>query len=164
MPLYYLTRKKKNAHSEKKESTQEKPMVRRKPNLVKKLDRIFSLYIRLRDAMPNGYTRCISCGKIKSFEDMDCGHFYSRTHMATRYDEDNCHAECKACNRFSADHLIAYQTNLIRKIGISRFEKLGIKAKSTCHWLDSELVERIKYYSQKVNELSREKAIRVKVK
>ena len=162
MNKYYFNRKPKAAQTAEKEV--KKRNYKSKPNLVKKLDRLFSLYIRLRDAMPNGYVRCISCGKIKTFDDVDCGHFYSRTHMATRFDEDNCNAECKFCNRFSADHLIAYQTNLIRKIGISRFEKLGLKAKSTCHWLDSELEERIKYYSQKVNELSREKAIRVKVK
>ena len=162
MNKYYFNRKPKAAQTAEKEV--KKSNYKSKPNLVKKLDRLFSLYIRLRDAMPNGYVRCISCGKIKTFDDVDCGHFYSRTHMATRFDEDNCNAECKFCNRFSADHLIAYQTNLIRKIGISRFEKLGLKAKSTCHWLDSELEERIKYYSQKVNELSREKAIRVKVK
>lgn len=162
MNKYYFNRKPKVAQTSEK--AVKKRNYKSKPNLVKKLDRLFSLYIRLRDAMPNGYVRCISCGKIKTFDDVDCGHFYSRTHMATRFDEDNCNAECKFCNRFSADHLIAYQTNLIRKIGISRFEKLGLKAKSTCHWLDSELEERIKYYSQKVNELSREKAIRVKVK
>ena len=162
MNKYYFNRKSKAAQTAKKEV--KKTTSKSKPNLVKKLDRVFSLYIRLRDVMPNGFTRCISCGKIKSFEDMDCGHFYSRTNMATRFDEDNCNAECKFCNRFSADHLISYQTNLIRKIGISRFDKLGLKAKSTCHWLDSELEERIKYYSQKVNELRHEKAIRVKVK
>lgn len=164
MALYYLTRKKKSVHSKKNEFKENKPKTKCKPNLVRKLDKIFSLYIRLRDAMPNGYVRCISCGKIKMFDDVDCGHFYSRTHMATRFDEDNCNAECKACNRFSADHLIGYQTNLIHKIGMNRFERLGVKAKSTCHWLDCELEERIKYYSQKVDELSREKGIRVKVK
>lgn len=162
MNKYYFNRKPKVGQTAEKGV--KKRNYKSKPNLVKKLDRLFSLYIRLRDAMPNGYVRCISCGKIKTFDDVDCGHFYSRTHMSTRFDEDNCNAECKFCNRFSADHLIAYQTNLIRKIGISRFEKLGLKAKSTCHWLDSELEDRIKYYSQKVNELNREKAIRVKVK
>lgn len=162
MNKYYFNRKQKAVQTEEK--VVKKRNSKSKPNLVNKLDRLFSLYIRLRDAMPNGCVRCISCGKIKTFDDVDCGHFYSRTHMATRFDEDNCHAECKFCNRFSADHLIAYQTNLIRKIGIGRFEKLGIKAKSTCHWLDYELEERIKYYSRKVDELSREKGIRVKVK
>ena len=38
--------------------------VKKKPDLVDKLDRIFSLFIRYRDTMPNGYFQCISCGKI----------------------------------------------------------------------------------------------------
>jgi len=39
--------------------------VKKKPDLKAKLDKEFSLFIRLRDAMPNGYFRCISCGQIK---------------------------------------------------------------------------------------------------
>ncbi len=35
--------------------------VKKKPDLKAKLDKEFSLFIRLRDAMPNGYFRCISC-------------------------------------------------------------------------------------------------------
>ena len=155
MALYYIKKKQNNP------TNRESPR-KGHTNLAKKLDRVFSLYIRLRDAMPNGYTRCISCGKIKPFEDMDCGHFHSRTHMATRFDEDNCHAECSYCNRFSADHLLGYQANLIRKIGMNRYEKLNVKAHSTCHWLESELEERIRYYSEQVKILSREKGIKVK--
>lgn len=39
--------------------------VKKKPDLKAKLDKEFSLFIRLRDCMPNGYFRCISCGQIK---------------------------------------------------------------------------------------------------
>lgn len=95
MNKYYFNRKPKAAQTKKKEV--KKTTSKSKPNLVKKLDRIFSLYIRLRDVMPNGYVRCIACGQIKSFEDVDCGHFHSRRHMATRFNEDNCHAECRYC-------------------------------------------------------------------
>ena len=121
---YYIRRKKKK----------EKPFplfdkagvkIKKKPDLVAKLDKVFSRYIRLRDCMPNGYFRCISCGKIKPYEQADCGHFHSRRHMATRFDEDNAHAECKSCNRFSADHLIHYEKNLKAKIGQLRFDKLA---------------------------------------
>ena len=96
--------------------------VKKKPDLKAKLDKEFSLFIRLRDCMPNGYFRCISCGQIKPYEQADCGHFHSRRHMATRFDEDNAHAECRACNRFSADHLIQYLKNLKAKIGQLRFD------------------------------------------
>ena len=62
-----------------------KVVVKKKPNLKAKLDRIFSEYIRLRDANPQGYTVCISCGKIVPWKESDCGHFINRSHMATRF-------------------------------------------------------------------------------
>lgn len=154
---YYIKRYPKK----KKDGEEKKPSRRGKPNLVKKLDRVYSLYIRLRDAMPSGYVRCISCGKIKSFEDVDCGHFHSRTHMSTRYDEENTWAECKFCNRFSADHLIGYQANLIKKIGQQRFDFLNVKAHSSKHYMDYELESMIEHYTREVKKLSSLKGIRV---
>ena len=75
--------------------------IKKKPDLKAKLDKEFSLFIRLRDAMPNGYFRCISCGQIKPFGQADCGHYFSRTHLATRFDENNCHAECRPATMLS---------------------------------------------------------------
>lgn len=161
MNKYYISKKKTSEHSENIEGKTKSK--RTKPNLTKKLDRIFALYIRLRDVMPNGYVRCISCGQIKSFEDVDCGHFHSRRHMATRYDEDNCHAECRYDNRFSADHLIGYQSNLIRKIGQQRFDLLNVKAHSSCHYLDCELEDMITHYTSEVKKLSSLKGIKVNI-
>lgn len=136
---------------------------RKKTNLVAKLDKVFSLYIRLRDSIPNGYFKCISCGQIKRFDQADCGHFYSRTHMATRFDEDNAHSECSFCNRFCADHLIGYQTNLIKKIGMSRFELLSVKSHSVKKWSDFELEAMIKHYTLEVKRLSSEKCLKVNI-
>lgn len=130
-------------------------------SLVKKLDKVFALYIRLRDVMPSGYGKCISCGKIKPYGELDCGHFYSRINMATRFDEDNCSAECRGCNRVSADHLIFYQENLIKKIGVARFSTLQSRAHSIKKWEDYELEEMIKKYTKEVKRLSHEKGIRV---
>jgi hypothetical protein len=152
---------KKNTKKRKADDGQPKKRTKRKPDLVKKLDRVFSLYIRLRDAMPSGFVRCISCGKIKRFEDVDCGHYFSRTHMATRFDEDNCNAECRSCNRMSADHLIGYRKNLVAKIGLNRIDRLDVLAHSQKHWLDSELEEKIRYYTAEVRRLSQEKGIHV---
>ena len=129
--------------------------------LVERLDKVFSKYIRLRDAMPSGLFRCISCGKIKPIEQADCGHFHSRTHMSTRFDEDNCHAECRYCNRFSADHLIGYRENLIKKIGEQRFKLLDIKAHETKKWSHFELEQLTKYYKSLVKKLQKEKGIRL---
>lgn len=124
-------------------------------SLEKKLDRIFSKYIRLRDTKPweFKYGRCISCGRIMPYAQLDCGHFHSRIHRNTRYDEDNCHIECHYCNRMSADHLIKYQENLIKKIGQKRFDLLKVKASMTCKRTAFELEIMIKEYEKKVKEL-----------
>ena len=151
--MYYLRRKKKK----------DKPLplfdkagvkVQKRTDYIKKLDKVFSEYIRLRDSI-NGYFRCISCGQIKPYEQADCGHYYSRTRMSTRFDEDNCHAECRSCNRFKADHLIGYQKNLISKIGQTKFDLLAFKANQVKKWSDFELKALIDCYQDKVKQLKR---------
>lgn len=152
---YYMKRKK---------TASDKPKKKASPSLstlVDRLDTVFSRYIRLRDAMPSGMFRCISCGKIKPIEQADCGHFHSRTHMGTRFDEDNCHAECRYCNRFSADHIIGYRENLIKKIGEQRFMLLDIKAHETKKWSHFELEQLAKYYRALVQKLQKEKGIKL---
>lgn len=149
--MYYLKRKK----------SAEKPKKTAKRGLIEKLDRVFSRYIRLRDALPGGYFRCIACDRFKPIADADCGHYHSRTHMATRYDEDNCHAECRHCNRFRADHLIGYRENLIRKIGTPRYELLNSKAHTSKKWSEWELQQLIVHYTEAVKSLEREKSIKL---
>lgn len=146
---YYIKRKPKDPKSGIKE---------RKPStaaLVRKLDKVFSLYIRLRDSAAYNfkYFRCISCGQIKPFEQMDCGHFISRTHQATRFDEENAHGECRFCNRFSADHIIAYQRNLEAKIGKDRVDMLLARGRMTKKWSAFELQLLIKHYQQEVDKM-----------
>ena len=63
------------------------------------------------------------------------------------------------CNRFSADHLVDFQTNLIRKIGMGRFELLGVKAHGVKKWSDFELEALIKHYSAEVKRLKEEKGL-----
>lgn len=159
MPYYYK-RKRKKKKKDDINPTQPKK-VKREVDLVAKLDRYFALFIRLRDAMPSGLFRCISCGKIKPFEQSDCGHYHSRTHMNTRWDEKNANSECRACNRFSADHLIGYRENLIKKIGQGQFDLLSVRATQTKKWSDFELKLLIEHYRKEVVRLSIDKGIKV---
>lgn len=154
--MYYLRKKKK----EKSLPLFDKAGVKvtKRTDYIKKLDKVFSEYIRLRDS--NGrFFKCISCGNLKPYGQADCGHYYSRRHMATRFDEDNCHAECRSCNRFKADHLIGYRENLIAKIGQKRFDLLWLKSSQMKHWSDFELKALIDVYKNKVNELKEGKGL-----
>ena len=149
--MYYIRRKTKKKDKPLPLFDKAGVKIKKKPDLVSKLDKAFSLYVRLRDTMPNGYFRCISCGQVKPYEQADCGHYWSRRHMATRWDEDNAHAECRGCNRFKSDHLAGYRENLIAKIGQQRFDKRK--------WSDFELAELTKYYKAQAEKLRKEKGL-----
>jgi len=76
---------------------QKKPKKKKnnKKLLKKKLDEIFSLYIRKRD----NYT-CFICGKIgyDNDGDMQCSHLFSRNSLNTRWNEKNATCMCKSCH------------------------------------------------------------------
>ena len=121
--------------------------------LIRKLDEVFSRYIRLRDADENGYIRCISCGKIRHFSEMDCGHFINRSHMATRYDEQNCNGQCRSCNRFDEGNNIGYTRGLIAKYGPQVISLLYLKKNTIKKWDSFELEALIAHYKKEIQKL-----------
>ena len=90
----------------------------RKPKrstLIKKLDRIFSEYIRKRDADKKGYVKCITSGKKYHYTEVDAGHFISRKEMATRWHEDNVYAQSRYDNRYRYGEQDEYSLALEKK-------------------------------------------------
>lgn len=120
------------------------------------LDNTFSIYIRLRDSDENGNCKCISCGKIQHWKEMDCGHFINRKHMSLRYSEINCNAQCRSCNRFDEGNAEGYRRGLIKKHGEDIIDKLyALKNQSfkissvEMSLLNRELKKMIKNLAQK---------------
>ena len=126
-------------------------------SLIERLDTMFSLYIRLRDAMTGGRTRCISCGRVLPFEQMQCGHYYTRHNMSVRWDERNANAECAFDNCYNDNHLEGYRANLIAKIGQESFDALRVRSNQARKWSDEELRGMIRHYTAEVKRLSKEK-------
>jgi hypothetical protein len=117
--------------------------------LVKKLDIIFSKYIRARDSS-NGTFKCCSCGQYKPYEQADCGHFINRRWMSTRFREDNCHAQCRSCNRFDEGNAVGYTMFMIDKYGKKHVEYLQAIKNAGYKYSDFELEVLIKEYKQKL--------------
>lgn len=116
------------------------------------LDKTFSLFIRQRDAN-NGVIKCISCGKLVPWKESDCGHYINRKHMSTRYDEQNCNAQCRSCNRFDEGNMEGYRKGLIEKYGEGTPEKLYIKKFNACKMSQVEVNLMTKYYKAKIKAL-----------
>lgn len=90
----------------------------------KKLWPVFSIYIRLRDSDINGCCKCITCSNIRYYKDMDCGHGIPRQHMATKYHEQNNHAQCSQCNNFKRGNPVEYEKAVNKKYGPGTWEEL----------------------------------------
>ena len=111
--------------------------------------------------MPGGNCRCISCGKIKPFNQIQAGHYYSRKHMSVRWSEHNVNGECVYCNIYNGEHLIGYRENLIAKIGLKSVEFLDVEHRMVRKWSTFEIVEMIKYYGSELQFLAASKGVPV---
>lgn len=132
--------------------------VKKKPDLKARLDREFSLYVRLRDSS-GGYFRCISCGQTKPFAQADCGHYINRQHMSTRFDEMNCNAQCRKCNRFMEGNMQGYRQGLVAKYGEQKVLLLEAKKNQARKYSDFEYEQLIKYYKALNAKLRKEKGL-----
>ena len=115
--------------------------------IIKKLHSIFSQYIRLKDS-ENEYATCFTCGKSDHWKKLQNGHFQSRRHYSTRWDEVNCQVQCAGCNVFSQGEQFIFSKNLDLKYGKGTAENLQIQAGQIIKLSDSELQEMIKDYEK----------------
>jgi hypothetical protein len=73
----------------------------------------FQKWIRLRDKDKP----CISCGNNADLE--DGGHFYkAEVYSGLIFNENNCHKQCRKCNRFMNGNELNYRKGLIVRYGI----------------------------------------------
>lgn len=113
--------------------------------LKKEFDRVFSIYIRLRD---KGV--CFTCGDKKYWKYQQNGHYVSRTHMSLRYDETNCNCQCMSCNVFRHGNMDVYAINLIKKYGQDVLIRLNKMKNTVRKWSTVEMERQIAFYKKKV--------------
>jgi hypothetical protein len=121
--------------------------------LIKKLDKVFSLYIRLRFAK-NEIAQCFTCGKKDHYKRLQCGHFQSRKYYSTRYDEINCQVQCAGCNVFRYGEQFIFGKNLDLEYGSGCSESLYYKAKQIKKYTTSDIEELINKYNSLIKELN----------
>ncbi len=119
--------------------------------------RMFSKYIRLRDCLRTSGTpeqgKCITCGKLLLISFCDAGHFISRRHNSTLFDETNCHVQCRYCNRYLNGNLLEYRRQIIKLYGKGADIALEKKARETRKYSLEDLTTLEKEYKIKIEEL-----------
>lgn len=147
--------RKKRRDSQREERNRKRKQLNPRSYWLKQAQAVFNAYIRERDAGQP----CISCGTYYYEQcGADAGHY--RTVAAAghlRFNEDNCHKQCRHCNQTLDGNIEAYRPALIRKIGLARVEALE-NNNETHKWAIEECKEIIKVYQAKLDALRRKAA------
>ena len=118
--------------------------------LVKKLDTVFSQYIRLSNADNNKNCICVTCNKTFFWKEIQAGHFMSRKHYSIRWDERNVKPQCAGCNVFRYGEQYKYSLYLGNKLS----EKLLEDSRKLVKFTNVELEEMIQKYSQRLKKFT----------
>lgn len=127
--------------------------------LIKKLDTVFSEFIRLRDCDDNGTVTCFVTGERVWWRDADAAHWIHRASMPTRFNEDNVHATTKDTNQFEDpyEHERKYTRAMLKQYGAFRLDVLRALAKGLQKYTRPEILSMIETYSEKVKQLKKQK-------
>lgn len=139
------------------EAKKDKPKKKSLPTigkLKKELDDVFSKYIRHKYAV-DGIVECYTCGVVKPIAQMQNAHFWSRTHLSTRWEEKNCRPGCVGCNVFKHGNYIEYTKRLLKELGQDEFEKLELLKNTNIKITRDDYMRMINEYTIKLANLTK---------
>lgn len=124
--------------------------------LIKRLDKVFSEYIRRRKSK-NDISECYTCGKKDYWKNLQCGHFQSRRHLSTRWDETNCQVQCAGCNVFRYGEQFRFGSRLVEEYGSNIALELEQKARIPSKFSNKDLEDKIEYYKDLIKSFDKSK-------
>uniref|UniRef100_A0A6M3IFF5 Putative lambda recombination protein n=1 Tax=viral metagenome TaxID=1070528 RepID=A0A6M3IFF5_9ZZZZ len=126
-----------------------------KAKLKKKTWDMFSKYIRMKHANENGYVKCITCGVIKHWREMQASHYIDGRHNAVLFEEDLVHPSCYACNCILHGNKSEYAAFMYKTYGEERVDELRRLSNYSIKYSISDLELLYEKFSKKVEELEK---------
>ena len=116
--------------------------------LKKKLDKVFSEFIRTRDLDDTGNATCFTCGAVKPWRAMHAGHFMSRSKLSTLFNPVNVHVQCPRCNLWNQGEQYQFGINLDERYEPGTAQSLRITSERTQRITAGEYTELLDYYKE----------------
>lgn len=114
-------------------------------SLEKKLDKVHSEYIRLRDPA------CVTCGSV---DQANNGHLFTRRAKSTRWDDLNCARQCWPCNFRHEFDPYPYTVWFLDKYGREAYDRLHFRHRTIRKFTRADIEGLIDEYTAKVKELA----------
>lgn len=121
--------------------------------IVKKLDAVFSKYVRNYYSDESGNVECVTCGRTYPIAKIQNGHFISRKNYSTRWLFENCAPQCYGCNVMQQGQQFLFSKWIDSKYGEGKAEELLAESRKTVKFSNDELTDMIEYYNSKLNQL-----------
>lgn len=118
----------------------------------KKLDIIFSRYIRQRGSMSE-VNQCFTCGNYFHLSRLQCGHYITRNHYSVRWDDRNCQPQCIGCNMYGGGKPQKFALKLKEKYGEGILEELELKQNLPAEINKHNIGATIEYYKSQYEKL-----------
>lgn len=118
--------------------------------------KIFSKYIRSKDADWKGYITCFTCPTTDDWRTFDAGHYIPKATSGSylKFYERNVHPQCINCNRLKGGNYTEYKNRLILKYGLDIIKELNsLRQSPPLNILDYQ--KKIAYYSNLFRQNSR---------
>ncbi len=108
-----------NKRAEKQEESDNSESVQQ---LIAENDEVFSKLIRVKYADKDGIVKCYTSNESMRWQDSQCGHYIGRSHLATRWLEDNCRPQSSYQNCNLRGNLEVFKAKLeAEKSGITDY-------------------------------------------
>lgn len=107
-------------------------------DVEEQLDKVFSIWTRIRFADWKGFVHCYTCPEVFHWKELDCGHWLSRQHQAVRWDKNNARPQCKECNQGLGGLPEVFEEELREEIGDDAVDELELRAMKTKYLDDAE--------------------------
>jgi len=128
-----------------------------KSMLTKKLDKIFSEYIRRKYSDEKWMITCISCEKVIPWKESHNCHWIGRGNRQYRFDEENCRPGCAWCNTFNQEfHQRIFTIKQVKRLWQEVVDLMIDNTHYVYKQGKTELKELIKEYTLKLNKYKNE--------
>ena len=124
-----------------------KPTLR---SLKNKAWKLFSEYVRRKDADEGGTVSCFTCGKPLSWKEAHAGHAIPGRHNAVLFDLDIVRPQCPRDNIFLRGRYEVFATKLIKEMGMDWWEKKLAGSREIVKLTRSDLEDLIAAYKAKL--------------
>lgn len=115
----------------------------------------FSLYIRLKDADPQGMTICYTCEKKYHYKKINAGHGISGRTNSILFEEKIVRPQCTGCNIWGGGKYSIFTRKLIDELGLDGYDVMITQSRQTRKYTVNELLELEEKYKTLTDNLHR---------